>query len=85
MSNEVNAADLPFYSIFVLQKVFFSKISDYVIACDLKFGPSQSKILATPVLRMLCCLQKITKSEDVGCKAYRSNNVRRKVAYWHTL
>ena len=31
---------LPFYDIFVTQKVPLSKISDDVIACDLWFGPS---------------------------------------------
>ena len=40
------ASDLPFYDIFAPQKVSFSKIFDDVIACDLGFGPPQSKILA---------------------------------------
>ena len=45
------ASDFPFYEIFAPQKVPFLKISDDVIACDLWFGPPQSKILATPMLR----------------------------------
>ena len=35
-------------AIFVPQKVPYSKSFDDVIACDLRFGPIQSKILATP-------------------------------------
>ena len=46
---QATASDLPFYDIFAPQKVTFSKISDDVIACDLWFGPPQSKILATPM------------------------------------
>ena len=47
------ASDLPFYDIFAPQKITFSKISDDVIACDLWFGPPpQSKILATPMMRV---------------------------------
>ena len=50
-------SDLPFYDIFVLQKVPFSQISDDVIACDLWFAPPplpfQSKILALPMAGML--------------------------------
>ena len=47
--HQATASDLPFYDIFAPQKVTFSKISDDVIACDLWFGPPQSKILATPM------------------------------------
>ena len=47
------AFDLLICNIFVPQKVFLkvplSKISDDVIARDLWFGLSQSKILATPM------------------------------------
>ena len=47
--HQATASDLPFYDIFAPQKDTFSKISDDVIACDLWFGPPQSKILATPM------------------------------------
>ena len=43
-------SDIPFYDIFVPQKIPLLKIFDDVIACDLWFGPpDQSKILATPI------------------------------------
>ena len=48
--HQATASDLPFYDIFAQQKITFSKICDDVIACDLWFGPPQSKILATPML-----------------------------------
>ena len=86
MPNEVNAADLPFYSIFVLEKVFFFRkfLITLLHVIQSLAPPNQKSWLG------LCCLcfaacSKISKSEDVGCKAYRSNNVRRIVAYWHTL
>ena len=39
MPNQATASDLPFYDIFVQQKVPLSKISDDFIACDFWFGP----------------------------------------------
>ena len=47
--NQASASDLPLYDIFVPQKVPLLKISDDVVACDLWFGPPQSKILAAPM------------------------------------
>ena len=52
--HQATASDLPLYDIFAPQKITFSKISDDVIACDLWFGPPQSKILATPMLFIDC-------------------------------
>ena len=49
MCYQATASDLPFYDIIAPQKLPLSKIFDDVIACDLCFGPSQSKILATPM------------------------------------
>ena len=43
------ASDLPICNNFVPQKVFVSKIFDYVIAYDLWFVSPQLKIPATPV------------------------------------
>ena len=49
---QATASDLPLiYHTFVPQKVPLTKISHDVIACDLWFGPPQSKILATPMLQ----------------------------------
>ena len=67
------ASDLPFYDIFAPQKITFSKISDDVIACDLWFGPPQSKILATPMA--ITELEKLnstpqTKSMSAGINSY---------------
>ena len=45
------ASGYSFYDIFVQQKISLSKLSDDVIARDWWFGPLQSKILATPMLR----------------------------------
>ena len=42
------ASDLPFYDMFVPQKLPLSKTFDNVIACDL-WSPPQSKTLATPM------------------------------------
>ena len=39
MPNQATASDLPFYDIFVSQKVPLSKISDDFIACDFWFSP----------------------------------------------
>ena len=41
--NHTTATGHPFYDIFVPQKVPVSKISDDVIACDLRFPPPQTK------------------------------------------
>ena len=43
MPKYATASDLPFYDIFVPQKVPLSKISDDVMACDLWFGPPNQK------------------------------------------
>ena len=43
LSAKTTASDLLFYDIFAPQKVPFLKISDDVIACDLRFGPPPIK------------------------------------------
>ena len=58
--HQATASDLPFYDIFAPQKISFSKISDDVIACNLWFGPPQSKILATPMYLALYTSAKIS-------------------------
>ena len=45
--HQATAFDLPFYDIFAPTKNSCFEVSDDVIACDLRFGPPQSKILAT--------------------------------------
>ena len=48
--HQATAFDLPFYDIVASTKNSFFEISDDVIACNLRFGPPQSKILATPMI-----------------------------------
>ena len=55
--NHTTASGLPLNDIFAPQKVSVSKISDDVIACDLRFGPPQSKILATPIVEVCLCVR----------------------------
>ena len=54
------ASNLPFYDIFIPQKVPLSKISDDVIACDWWFAPPQLKILAKPMFETLQTLVLLT-------------------------
>ena len=48
--HQATAFDLPSCDIFASAKNSSFEVSDDVIACDLRFGPPQSKILATPMV-----------------------------------
>ena len=73
------ASDLPFYEIFAPQKVTLLKTCDDVIACDLWFGPPQSKILATPMIDALKIFKKSRTNEAENREKFKNSQSQLKI------
>ena len=63
--HQATASDLPFHDIFASTKNSSLEASGDVIACDLRFGPPQLKILATSMGRAVAGNPKAAGSDPV--------------------